>query len=211
MRVALSWSGGKDGALALGRLLDAGHDVTLVHLTDAATRRDRAHGVPDLLVEEQAAALGLPLWLGASDVRGYEAEMLRALKEVDAEAFATGDIDFPPHRAWAEALAKKAGVALLVPLWGVATLEVAREAAATLRAFVCACRPPLDDAFLGRFVDDALLADVASRGADPAGERGEYHTFVVDGPRFRRRVQVMAADIAPHDGGWRLDLGLRGC
>jgi uncharacterized protein (TIGR00290 family) len=211
VKVALSWSGGKDSALALAGLRAEGHVVTLVHLTDADSRRDRAHGVPDFLIQEQAAALGLPLHLGASDVRGYEAVFLDALREVAPDAVAFGDIDFVPHREWGEALARKAGVRALWPLWGMPTRAVAEEAVKTMRAFVVACRPPLDATFLGRFLDEELLRDVEARGADPAGERGEYHTFVVEGPGFRRRVEATAGDVAPLGDGWRLDVGLRGC
>ena len=212
MRVLLSWSGGKDSALAFLRLREMGHDVALVHATDAATRRDRAHGVPDYVVQEQAAALGARLHLRASDVAGYEGALLDALREAAPDAVAFGDVDFAPHRAWGEALAAKAGVDAVWPLWNQPTRDVAREAVDRgLRAVVVACRPPLDPALLGRFLDHDLLAEIEAAGADPAGERGEYHTLVVDGPPFRRRVDVMAGEVRPHGDGWRLDLGLRGC
>lgn len=212
LRVALSWSGGKDSALALARLLEAGHEVALVHLTDAATRRDRAHGVPDFLVEEQAAALALPLHLGASEVAGYEAELARLLREAAPEAVAFGDIRLAEHRAWGERLAARLGLAAMFPLWGEPPGAPARESVARgFRAFVTACRPPLDPSFLGRFLDADLLADMPRTGADPDGENGEYHTLVVDGPPFRRRVDAMAGDVVPDRDGWRLELGLRGC
>ena len=212
VRVVLSWSGGKDSALALARLRDEGHDVTLLHLTDAATRRDRAHGVPDFLVEEQAACLGLPLALRASDAAGYEAAFLGALRDLAPDAVAFGDVDFEPHRAWGEKVALQAGVDAVWPLWGLPTRQVVEECLARgVRAFVTACRPPLDASFLGRFVEPALVDLLVARGADPAGERGEYHTFVVHGPGFRRRVDATAGEALPLREGWTLDLGLRGC
>lgn len=210
--MALTWGGGKDGALALARLLEAGHDVTLVHLTDSATRRDRAHGVPDFLVEEQAAALGLPLVLGASDARGHDAEMGRLLREAASEAVAFGDARSAPHRERGERLAARLGLSALWPLWGEPPGAVAEEVVRRgFRAFVTACRPPLEVSFLGRFLDEETLGDVRAAGADPEGENGEYHTLVVDGPHFRRRVDAMAGDAVPHGDGWRLELGLRGC
>lgn len=212
MRVVLSWSGGKDSALALARLRERGHEVVLLHLTDAATRRDRAHAVPDFLVQEQAACLGLPLELRASDAAGYEAAFLGALRDLAPGAVAFGDVDFLPHRAWGENAAARAGVEPLWPRWGRTTRQVVDEAMARgVRAFVTACRPPLDPSFLGRFLEPPLVALLVARGADPAGERGEYHTFVVDGPGFRRRVDATTGETLPWNGGWALDLGLRGC
>lgn len=212
VRVVLSWSGGKDSALALARLRDEGHEVALLHLSDRETRRDRAHGVPDFLVQEQAACLGLRLELRASVWSDYETEFLAALGELAPDAVAFGDVDLAEHRAWGERVAAQAGVDALWPLWNEPTARVAAEVTERgLRAFVCACRPPLDASFLGRFVEPALVDSMRSRGADPAGERGEYHTFVVDGPGFRRRVDVTAGEPVPWNGGWRLDMGLRGC
>lgn len=214
MRVALSWSGGKDGALALARLREHGHDVTLVHLTDAATRRDRAHGVPDFLVQEQAACMGARLHLDASDVAGYERALLAALRTLAPEAVAFGDIHLEAHRAWGERVARAAGVDAMFPLWGMPTEDVVDEALRRgIRAFVVAARAPLDASFLGRFLDADLAADVRARGGDVAGEDGCYHTFVVDGPSFRRRVEATAGAVreAPEIDGWQLDLGLRGC
>lgn len=212
MRVVLSWSGGKDSALTLLRLLDDGHDVTLAHLTDAATRRDRAHGVPDFLVEEQAAALALPLDLRASDIPGYGGALAAATRAAKAEAIAFGDIHLEAHRAWGQRFAEKEALRAIWPLWGESTRVVATEAVSSgLRAFVVACRPPLDPSFLGRFLDADLVADVEARGADPAGEDGSYHTLVIDGPRFRRRVDAVAGASRPVGEGWMLDLSLRGC
>jgi diphthamide synthase (EF-2-diphthine--ammonia ligase) len=76
------------------------------------------------------------------------------------------------------------------------------------RAFVVACRPPLDASFLGRFLDADLLDRMRARGAAPDGT---HHAFVVDGPGFLRRVEATAGEPRAWGDGWRLDLGLRGC
>lgn len=212
MRAALSWSGGKDGMLALDRLLQLGADVTLVHLTDAATRCDRAHGVPDFVIEDQAAALGLPLVLDASDWAGYEEAFLDVLARVAPDAVAFGDIQLEAHRAWGERIARRAGVDAMWPLWNAPTRAVVDEVLARgFRAVVTACRPPLGASFAGRFLDATLVEDAIRRGADPAGEDGAYHTLVVGGPRFRRPLEVTAGDVVPWGPGWRVTLGLRGC
>lgn len=160
MRVALAWWGGLEDGLALARL---GGAARLVHVTDPATRVDPATGVPDFLVEEQAAALGLPLELRRG---GPPAGPARTLDRAAA-------------------------------LGGLAQ---------GFRAFVSACAPPLDASFLGRFVDADLVADVDARGG-----WGAFRTFLVDGPPFRRRVDVLAGDAVTVTDGWRLGLGLRGC
>jgi diphthamide synthase (EF-2-diphthine--ammonia ligase) len=51
----------------------------------------------------------------------------------------------------------------------------------------------------GRWFDAQLLADLPP-GVDPCGERGEFHTFVVDGPGFARAVDVEVGAPVERDG-----------
>jgi diphthamide synthase (EF-2-diphthine--ammonia ligase) len=44
-----------------------------------------------------------------------------------------------------------------------------------------------------------LLSQPPSWGADPCGERGEYHTFVFDGPPFRRPVPFTLGEVHRHE------------
>jgi diphthamide synthase (EF-2-diphthine--ammonia ligase) len=35
---------------------------------------------------------------------------------------------------------------------------------------------------------------------DPCGERGEFHTFVWNGPMFRQPVRIAAGEVVARDG-----------
>ena len=212
MRVLLSWEGDLPSALTLARLRDAGHDVALLHRVDAATRRGFATGVPDFLVESQAACLRLPLVLRACDAAARGDALLAAAREAAPDAVAFAGLPGGGRRAWAEAVVPKAGADVLWPLDGAPPARVVEDAMACgVRAFVVACRPPLDEGILGRFVEPPLVDLLAARGVDPAGADGAHATFAVDGPGFARRVDATAGGVVPWDGGWRLDVGLRGC
>ena len=52
---------------------------------------------------------------------------------------------------------------------------------------VCVDLRVLDCSFAGRLLDERLLADLPA-GVDPCGENGEFHTFVFDGPGFRKPI-----------------------
>ena len=54
--------------------------------------------------------------------------------------------------------------------------------------------------FLGRVIDWEVVEEFENLGIDVSGEGGEYHTFVIDGPVFRKRVNVRLGDINCHDG-----------
>ena len=59
--------------------------------------------------------------------------------------------------------------------------------------------------FAGRKFDAKLLADLPE-GADPCGENGEFHTCVVAGPMFSRRLAVTSGERVERDGYAYCDL-----
>jgi len=198
-RAWLSWSSGKDAAFALAVARAGGVDVVgLLTTVDAATGRVPVHGVPGALVQAQADALGLPLhvvelpWPCPNAV--YEQRVRAALagaRPDGVQQLVFGDLHLQDVRDHREALLAGSGVEPAFPLWGRPTAELAREVVASgLRAVVTSVDLAQAPAGLaGRWFDEALLGGLPP-GVDPCGERGEFHTFVVDGPGFAAPVEV---------------------
>ena len=214
--VVLSWSGGKDSALALHRLAnDPGLRVEAL-LTTITREFDRIsmHGVRRELLEAQAASLGLPLWLnfiskGAANAE-YEASMAEAFDRcrgqgVDTVAF--GDLFLEDIRAYRDRLLAAHGMRPLYPVWRRDTDRLIREFLdlGFRTAVVCVDPAQLDPSFVGRVIDAQFLADLPS-GVDPCGENGEFHTFVFDGPMFADPVGFSFGEIVCRDGFWFCDL-----
>jgi diphthine-ammonia ligase len=215
--VFCSWSGGKDSALALHEAAGAGAEPRLlVAMMTAAGERSRSHGLSRELLSAQAAALGLPIRFGAAAWDGYEAEIVRVLGAAVAEFGATvgvfGDIDVERHRRWEESVCAAAGAQACLPLWQRdrrAVMDDLLEAG--LEAVIVAVRDGvLPPELLGRTIDDRLVAEIEAAGSDPAGENGEYHSVVVDGPLFDERLALVPGERSLRDGVWFLDLGLAG-
>ena len=96
------------------------------------------------------------------------------------------------------------------PLWGRPTDRLARD---MLDAGCAPCSPAsiptvLAPEFAGRAFDESLLADLPP-GVDPCGERGEFHTFVWDGPGFRSPIDIEVGEVVERDGFVFCDVGLR--
>ncbi len=197
--VVLSWSGGKDSALALAALR-AGPLVEMVEvvalMTTVTTEYDRisVHGVRRALLEAQVASIGLPLIEISiepkSSNEAYDAAVVRALDEVrtrfaGVRRIAYGDLFLEDVRRYREERLAPLGFAGLFPLWGEPTDELARAFIANGFAarLVCVDTTQLDASFSGRLFDAAFLDDLPP-SVDPCGERGEFHTFVSAGPIF---------------------------
>jgi uncharacterized protein (TIGR00290 family) len=209
MNHALSWSGGKDSALALWVLREQGiePEALITTVTDAYDRISM-HGVRRGLLASQSDTLGIPLIevrippACVNDV--YEARMAEAfasapLSEVEAVAF--GDLFLEDVRAYREERLAATGRRGLFPLWGHDTGVLAREfIAAGFQAYIVCLDPrSLDASFAGRAYDEQLLADLPAN-VDPCGENGEFHTFVHAGPIFAESIACETGEIVQRDG-----------
>jgi uncharacterized protein (TIGR00290 family) len=209
MTFALSWSGGKDSALALWTLRRQRLEPEALITTVTETYdRISMHGVRRELLARQAEALGRPLVevvIPPACVNEiYEARMAEAfaaapLSGVDAVAF--GDLFLEDVRAYREGRLAGAGKRGLFPLWGRETAALAREFldAGFEAMLVCVDPRALDSAFAGRRYDERLLAELPP-GVDPCGENGEFHTFVYAGPIFAEPIACETGEIVARDG-----------
>jgi uncharacterized protein (TIGR00290 family) len=204
--VLLSWSGGKDSALAL-QALSADPQYRVVGLVTAVTRgydRISIHGVRRELLEAQAASLDLPLHVvhlePACSNADYEKAFHEGLRAAGARTpgcshIAFGDLFLEDVRAYREKLLEGTGWKPVFPLWGLDTAALARRFVddGFEARLVCVDTTQLDRAFAGRSFDHALLRDLPS-STDPCGERGEFHTFVSNGPVFTAPLHCVTGE-----------------
>jgi uncharacterized protein (TIGR00290 family) len=206
----LSWSGGKDSALALHALLmDPGIDLRAI-LTTITDGYDRVsmHGVRTELVSAQAAAIGLPLWTCRIPQRAtneqYERAMtdsLRVMYRDGIRSIAFGDLFLADVRAYRERLVAGTGLQPIFPLWGKPTAQLSREFVRCGFKAVLVCVDPrqLDVSHCGSEYDARLIAELPST-ADPCGENGEFHTFVYDAPMFARPIATQRGMVVEREG-----------
>lgn len=206
----MSWSGGKDSALALWalRATHGTQPCALITTVTDAYERISMHGVRRELLARQAESLDIPLVEvripAACPNSLYEQRMSEAfavppLSAVTSVAF--GDLFLEDIRAYREQQLSATGRRGLFPLWQWDTSETARRFVALgFRAFIVCVDPRcLSASFAGRVFDERLLADLPV-GVDPCGENGEFHTFVYDGPIFTSRIGCERGEVVERGG-----------
>lgn len=212
-RAAISWSGGKDSLAALSAVRGDLDVVAALTMFDETGARSRSHGLRPELVAAQSASLGLRAVSARCSWSTYDESFTAALRALARDRITHvvfGDLVFPEHRAWAEARCAEAGLTAVEPLFGRPTDELfdAFIASGATALMVTVREPWLDDTWLGRPLAAEMKPIFADRGIDPCGERGEYHTAVVDGPAFShpicvrpgervRRGECLALDLIP--------------
>jgi uncharacterized protein (TIGR00290 family) len=218
-KVVLSWSGGKDSAMALHALLADDRYEVVGLLTSIAEEYKRIshHGVREELLELQAESIGLPLdriYLpsdlddSCSNER-YEALMRDTLQrycDAGVMLVAHGDIFLEDLRAYREKNLAKLGMRGVFPLWKRDTSELIETFIASgFKAYLSCVEEKLGESFAGRAIDATLIEDLPE-GVDPCGEYGEFHSFVYDGPIFREPVDVVVDEVVRRDVRYFADL-----
>jgi uncharacterized protein (TIGR00290 family) len=206
----MSWSSGKDSALALSEVRASGAVDVVGLLTTLNAEADRVamHGVRRAVLDAQADALGLPVcavelpWPCPNVV--YERRMGHAVEravETGVEAIVFGDLFLEDVRRYRESSLQGTGVGPVFPLWHRPTDVVARDLVRQgIRALItCVDLAQAPRELAGRWYDEALLAALPP-GVDPCGENGEFHTVVVDGPGFSSPLQVVVGPTIEREG-----------
>jgi uncharacterized protein (TIGR00290 family) len=217
--VIMSWSGGKDSAMALHELRASGQYeiVALLSTISEEYRRISHHGVREALLDQQADAIGIPLekiFLPSGNSHPCTNEMyekimgdvLAKYKAQGVETVAFGDLFLEDLRAWREKNLAKGGMRGVFPIWKRDTTKLAREIITMgFKAYLSCVEGKVGPGFVGRVYDADLLRDLPA-GVDPCGEYGEFHTFVCEGPIFERPVPVSVGEIVVRDGRFYADL-----
>jgi uncharacterized protein (TIGR00290 family) len=218
VKAIVAWSSGKDCALALHRArCNDGVAVTGALTTVTETfGRVSIHGVREEVLRAQCEAAALaPLIVPIPHPcpnEVYEERMAAALAVARRDGVTHvifGDLFLDDIRAYREQRLAGTGIAPLFPLWGVPTAALARDIVASgVEAYLVSVDlSRLPEWFCGRRFDAALIADLPP-GVDPCGENGEFHTCVVAGPMFSRRVAVERGERVVRDGFAYCDLRL---
>ncbi len=216
----VSWSGGKDCCLASHQATQDGLEIKCLAnmLTEDGTH-SRTHGLSSEVLRLQSRAIGRPLKQRRATWDSYEDEfkkLLASLKRGGINDGVFGDIDLDEHREWVERVCRSAGITPHLPLWGRSQDDLLQQFISLgFEALVIAVQSDkLGEEWLGRTIDINFIQQLAGmKNVTPCGEAGEYHTLVVNGPIFRKRLAIRATRHLLKDGHWFLQIvsaGLRG-
>jgi diphthine-ammonia ligase len=204
-RSIVSFSGGKDSSLALYHALQSGTVIGLIVMLEEQGQRSRSHAMPLDIIQAQADAIGLPVFMTSSSWADYEdkfIDLMNQAKQKGAEVLVTGDLDMPQHGCWHDRVTQQVGLKLAMPLWLRPHREVVEEFINLgFRSVIVTVNLKLgmkvED--LGKILTLEYIQELESRDIDPCGEAGEFHTTVIDGPIFNKAIPIRQCNIVYHE------------
>ena len=197
-KAILNWSGGKDATLSLYKVQQAKtYQIEYLFTTiSAELRRITMHGVRESLLQQQAAALGLPLQVlplpSSTNMALYNQlmqEQMTAFVEAGITASIFGDLHLADLKAYREKQLASIGLEGIFPIWQQ-PVEQTIEEFITLgfkAIVVCVNARYLSKEFVGRVINADFIKELPDN-VDVCGEYGEFHSFVFDGPNFQQPV-----------------------
>jgi len=137
----------------------------------------------------------------------YEEEFkaaVSALKPQGIQAMVFGDVYLDEHRTWVERVCGDLGIVPVEPLWNVPAVQVVEEFIGLgFEAVIVSGKADLfGEDFVGRSLDREMLEELKRRDICPCGENGEFHSLVVDGPLFKRRIEILESEPILKEGFW---------
>lgn len=204
-KAVFHWSGGKDSALALFKVLQSqSFDIKELWTSlSAENERISMHGVRKSLLRQQAKQIGISLKeiylkeeIKMSDYDALMAENYKDSRNRGLESHFFGDIHLEDLKIYRESQLQAQNLKGHFPLWQVDTKKVINEFIdlGFKAVVVCIDSRKLGKEFLGRKIDANFLKDLPE-DVDPCGENGEFHSFVFDGPLFKNPIGFQMGEV----------------
>jgi diphthine-ammonia ligase len=211
-RVVASWSGGKDSCLACYKAMLDGFEVS--HLINFISKDGRcmSHGLDPKLIVAQSQAIGIPTIQREVTWDTYEEgfkTVMKELKQIGVKGAVFGDIDISEHLDWVIRVCNEVGILYMEPLWHLDRVQILKEFInAGFEAIIVNAKADIfGEEWLGRKVDESFIEDLrrlhSKYSFDICGEMGEYHTLVIDGPIFKRRIKISDNRRVLKNGYWK--------
>ena len=210
MNSAVLFSGGKDSVMALNYAINNGDDVK--YLLSIKSENDESYmfHVPNIhLTDLISQAVEIPIIeVKTSGVKEEELmdlkEGFKQLKSLGIEAIYTGALFSTYQKSRIEKLGDEIGIEAISPYWHTDPKEymdlVIGSGFKVIISGVFA--EGLDESWLGRLIDEDALRELERISEKTylhlAFEGGEAETLVIDGPIFKKRIEIIEANIDWH-------------
>lgn len=214
MNVAVAWSGGKDSCLACYKAIKDGYIISslLIMMADGST--SNFHLINSNLLDDQSKSIDIPIIKQITSTTTYEKnfrEALLELKNNGVQGIVTGDVfDVALHEpGWLDRICNEVGLTPIRPLWHLDTKQILNEFINEgFKAIIVRVKDSLLGLeWLGREINEKFLKDLLELGTiDPCGEHGEFHSFVIDGPIFKNRIEISESEKITVNGYGRLKI-----
>ena len=222
MKIGVLFSGGKDSTFAAWLAKKQGYEIVcLISIISENPESYMFHTPSISKTKKQADVMGLPL-ITKKTTGIKEAELLDledaikiAIKNYGIKGIVTGAVESVYQASRIQSICNKLGLECFNPLWQKNQIELLQDLLKErFRVIVTGVFAyPLNGSWLGREINQEFISDIKKLNEkyqiNPAGEGGEFETFVLECPLFKEPLRVTGANFSGDKNSWRMELELR--
>jgi len=219
MKLGVLFSGGKDSTMAAYLAKKEKHEIACLITLHSENPDSYMFHTPSIKkTEHQAEAMGLPLII--KQTKGVKEEELKdledaiktAVKKYNIRGIVTGALHSEYQASRIQKICDNLKIKCINPLWNKDEFQHLNELIENkFRVIITGVSAyPLNASWLGREIDNKFIEDVKElhekHKIHPAGEGGEFETFVLDCPLFEKPLSVTGANFTGEGNSWRMEV-----
>lgn len=222
MKLGVLFSGGKDSCYAAYLAKQKGHKLTCLITVTSENKASYMFHTPSIsATEQQAEVMEIPLlkWetKGEKEIELTDLEdaIKSAIKKYKIQGIVTGALRSVYQASRIQKICDRLKIECINPLWQKNETEYLRELIKSKFKVIItgAFAFPLDKSWLGREVNEQFIKETSELKnryqIHEAGEGGEFETFVLDCPLFKKPLEVIDKKISGEKNSWKMEIKVK--
>ncbi len=222
MKLCVLFSGGKDSTYATYLAKKNGYKIECLISIHSENPDSFMFHTPSIeKTKIQAKAMNIPLIIQKTkgkkeaELKDLESAIQKAIKQYKIQGVVTGAIQSVYQSTRIQKICQKLNIECFNPLWQKPEFEYLNELIKNkFKVIVTGVSAyPFDEKWLGREINNNFINDMKKLNEKykihAAGEGGEFETFVLDCPLFKKPLEVKKSKITGEKNSWRMEVDLK--
>ena len=219
MKLGILFSGGKDSTYASWLARKEGYLIEcLISLVSSNENSFMFHTPSIIKVKEQAKVIDVPLVVVGTkgekekELEDLEKAIIKAIDKYGIEGVVTGAVESVYQASRVQKICNKLGIECFNPLWQKDQIELLEDLVKKRFEVIITgvFAYPLDEKWLGCKIDKKFIEEVKKLreryGISPSGEGGEFESFVLNCPLFKKGLRVVDFHEKGDKNSWRMEV-----
>ena len=219
MKLGVLFSGGKDSTMATYLAKKKGYEISCLISIFSQNKESYMFHIPSISkTKQQAERMGIPIIVQKtrgekeSELKDLEKAIKKAKKDFKIQGIVTGAVESVYQYSRIQKICNKLNLECFNPLWQKPQFEILEDLLKNKFKVILTgvFAYPLTKSWLGKKVDRSFINEMKRLNKrfkiSPAGEGGEYETFVLDCKLFKKPLKVVGSKTFGRGYSWRMEV-----
>ncbi len=223
MKLGILFSGGKDSTYAAWLAKKNGYEISCLISIVSENKESFMFHTPSISkTKKQADAMKIPIVIQKTkgekerELKDLKSAIKKAKEKYKIEGIITGAVESVYQASRIQKICNELDLECFNPLWLRNQIELLNELIKNKFEIIITgvFAYPLDEKFLGRKIDEKFVGEMKILNEkykiNPAGEGGEFETFVLYAPKlFKRKLEIKSFKDFGEGNSWRREVEVK--